>query len=98
VFYISGHVSYVFIVLRVLKYCIYIRSPSGLKILEEPYKKWSLMTLHLPTLPTGGGAGGGGNFLEDCLEDCLEHCPRDLPGCEDNLRGWCFCRDLLVFV
>jgi len=62
VFYISGHVSYVFIVLRVLKYCIYIRSPSGLKILEEPYKKCSLHDPAPPHPPNWGGGGGGGNF------------------------------------
>ena len=45
-FNISGHVSYVF---------IYIHSPSGLRILEEPYKSVTYMVL-----PGGGGSNFSG--------------------------------------
>jgi len=51
VFYISSHVSYVF---------IYIHSPSGLRILEDPYKrKTDCTALSPPPSPRGGVDGGG---------------------------------------
>ena len=77
-FYVSGHVSYVF---------IHIHSPSGLRILEESYKKCCLYGPPPPPhSPLRGGAGGGGDFREIVQWDLL--------GCENHLFGWCFCRAL----
>jgi hypothetical protein len=66
---------------------IFIHSPSGLRILEDPYKK---CCLYGP--PTGGGGVGGVNFSR------LGDPSGGLSGCEDDLCGWWFCRALLVFV
>jgi len=72
---------------------IYVRSPSGLRILEEPYKKFCLHGPPPPPPPRWGGGGGGRVLLV-----VWEIVQKDLPGCEDHLRGWCFGRALLVFV
>jgi hypothetical protein len=84
VFYISGHVSYVF---------IYIHSPSGLRILEEPYKNVTHMALPLPPLPAGGGGRGGGLILA-----AWEILFPQKSGCEDDTVWVALCRTPLVFV
>ena len=71
---------------------IYIHSPSGLRILEEPYKSVTYMTLPLPPPPRWGGFGGGVILV------VWEIVQRDLPYCEDDTVWVSLCTTPLVFV
>ena len=71
---------------------IYIHSPSGLRILEDPYKNVTYMTLPLPPLPAG--AGGAGGVILAVWEILFPQ----LSGCEDDTVWVTLGRTPLVFV
>jgi len=81
-----------FLYIRSYLICVHIYTQSfGSQNTEGTLQK--VLPAWPSTSPPSPGGRRGGVILV-----VWEIVQRDLPGCEDDLRGWCFGRVLLVFV